>query len=268
MRKTLGNLKRGLTGLIQDKIIKEPKLNKNLKSITIGSSVNNKDILCYKIGNGTKKIMYLSAIHGNEVGTIKLAKHIANWALKSQSSLKDYTIYVIPCLNPDGYKIAMESPGYFSGGRSGRFNSNNVDLNRNFNTPSFQQNSYWKHGQNYSNKTTVYCGETPESEPEIRHFTKFIKDQKISTIFSFHNAGRDVLGGATRKSQELASNFAKHSGFKLLQKGYWQQLDQTGTLAEWCDIHEINYIEIEGSTRWGSDWARQKEAIISTLYLI
>ena len=31
------------------------------------------------------------------------------------------------------------------------------------------------------------------------------------------------------------------------------------SIKEWCDLNNIAYIEIEGSTRWGSDWKKQKE---------
>ncbi|MFA4814658.1 MAG: M14 family zinc carboxypeptidase [Candidatus Gracilibacteria bacterium] len=266
LKRKLGYIKRGLLGIFQNNFIKSPDAPTELYSFLIGKSVKEQPIKCFKIGNGKRKLLYAFGIHGNEVGTVKLAHYFLNWAHETRAQLQDFTLFVIPCINPDGYSLAYSDPGYFEGGKTGRLNANDVDLNRNFDTPSFKQKSKWSFGENYSEKSDVYCGSHAGSEPEIQALTKFIKIEKIPTLFMFHNAGKDVMPNSIQPAQKLAKIYSKKTGFRLVKEGHWKVLRQTGTAAEWCDINNIAYIEIEGSTRWGSDWKRQKEAIKASMF--
>lgn len=264
-KRKLGVIKRGVLGFFQNNFIKPPQIPKTLKPISIGTSVKGNEIQCFKIGNGKIKILYAFGIHGNEVGTVKLAHYFLDWLHKNFNN-DQYTIFVIPCINPDEYNSACQQPEYFKGGKTGRFNGNNVDLNRNFDTPSFKQKSKWSFGKNYSEKTDIYCGRHGGSEPEIKALTSFIKNEKIQVLFMYHNAGKDVMPNSSKLAQKLAKIYSDKTDFQLIKKGHWKDLQQTGTAAEWCDINNVAYIEIEGSTRWGSDWNKQKKAIIAMIF--
>ncbi|MFA6549950.1 MAG: M14 family zinc carboxypeptidase [Candidatus Gracilibacteria bacterium] len=266
LKRKLGYIKRGIFGFFQNDFNQPPSPQPEIISFTIGESVKENPIKCFQIGNGENKLLYAFGIHGNEVGTIKLAYHFLNWAYSSRQQLQNCTLFVIPCLNPDGYKLACINPEYFKGGKTGRFNANNVDLNRNFDTPSFKQKSEWSFGKDYSEKEDVYCGKYGCSEPETKALTEFVKKEKIQSLFMFHNAGKDVMANAEQSAQKLAKIYSEKTGFRFVKKGHWKELQQTGTAAEWCDINHIAYVEIEGSTRWGSDWNKQKEAIKATLF--
>lgn len=266
IKKQLGYLKRGIYGYIQDKLEKTPPIPSSLQPFSIGESVKKQKIQCYKIGNGPVEILYAFGIHGNEVGTVKLAHHFLNWAQSNQFKLNKYSLYVIPCLNPDGYGLAQEKPDYLKGGRIGRFNANNVDLNRNFDTPSFKQKSIWSFGQNYTENIEVFCGNHGNSEPEIIALTKLIKNKKIPILFMFHNADKDVMGNKNKLSVKLTAIYSQKTGFRHVKEEEWKVLKQTGTAKEWCDLHNIAYIEVEGSTRWGSDWKKQNKAIEATIF--
>ncbi len=231
----------------------------------IGNTIKNVPINYYKIGGGKLKIIFISAMHGNETGTVKLAHKLINFLFENRKKYPEFTFYIIPCLNPDGYGKALKNSDYFNGGRIGRFNDNDVDLNRNFNTPSFKKESVWLSGKNYSNKETVYCGEFGDSEPETKALTDFIKKENIKVLFSFHNAGRDVMGNKVHPSQKLVEIYAKKCKFKIFSEEEWTKLEQSGTLKEWCEENSVAYVEIEGSTRWGSDWKIQKPAVEATL---
>jgi hypothetical protein len=264
-KKQFGYLARGVIGFFQDNFDKLPNIPENFPYFEIGKSVQNQPIKCFKIGNGQKKILYVFGIHGNEVGTVKLAYHFLIWANKNITKFKKHTLFIIPSLNPDGYKKAIQNPEYFKGGKTGRFNANNVDLNRNFSTPSFQKKSLWSFGKNYSENTEIYCGEFGNSEPEIKSLTKFIKNQKIKILFMFHNAGQDVMGNKNETSQKLTKIYSKKTGFRYISDNKWKLLKQTGTAKEWCEVNKIAYVEVEGSARWGSDWKKQKPALIATI---
>lgn len=98
----------------------------NLKSVfrvtEIGRSVLNKPIYAIELGNGPKRILMWSQMHGNESTTTKAVFDLLN--LLSQSNkdsdaiLNSCSIAIIPILNPDGAEQYT------------RVNANEVDLNR------------------------------------------------------------------------------------------------------------------------------------------
>lgn len=90
---------------------------------TIGNSVLDENIDVITIGNGQKKILMWSQMHGNESTTTKAVFDLCNVFAHSeidevQSILKSCTIAIIPMLNPDGAKAYT------------RVNANQIDLNR------------------------------------------------------------------------------------------------------------------------------------------
>lgn len=230
------------------------------KSFSIGKSVLGKEILCYKKGSGNVHVAFVACIHGNEVGTYKLAQKIFE-----KIDVEGATLYIIPVLNPDGYEVALNNPDYGKGGRVGRLNANGVDLNRNFDLKSFKKFSTWSHGKNYQDKTEVFCGSKGGSEPETKALCKFLEKEKIELLFMLHNAGRDITSGKDKLSQLLAKEFAKKSGYKLFTEEMWKNLKQSGTSKEWCEENEVVFLETEGSNRYSSDFERQGEAIKSCL---
>jgi len=89
----------------------------------IGASEENRNIYQIKIGNGLKKILIWTQMHGNECTGTKSAIDLINFMNTSNNEIIDQiltscTIKIITILNPDGAK-------YFT-----RFNANKIDLNR------------------------------------------------------------------------------------------------------------------------------------------
>ncbi len=264
LRKHLGHVVRGTIGMFENN---RPQkiVPRDVKRFEIGTSVGGLPIECFQIGHGAHKIIFTAGIHGNEVGTVKLAQHLVDWLHTHAGEFKMMTIFVVLCLNPDGFSMAKKNPDYFHGGRVGRFNKNNVDLNRNFLTNNFRQNSTWMFGKNYSETVPVYCGPRGNSEPETKALTDFILSNSIKILFMFHNAGRDVMGSNDLLAENLARLYAQKTGFQLVNGEMWPTNKQTGTAKNWCEENGISYIEIEGSVRWGSDWKIQKTALAAVL---
>ncbi len=103
----------------------EPLLNaigEKAEVLTIGQSVLNNPIYGIKVGNGSKRILLWSQMHGNESTTTKALFDLLNTLLDANSKLNDVlqacTLYMIPILNPDGAQAYT------------RINANSVDLNR------------------------------------------------------------------------------------------------------------------------------------------
>ena len=96
------------------------KLPSNFITEIIGRSVLDQKIYSITIGNGPKKILMWSQMHGNESTTTKAIFDLLNSFKNNyfEDILKCCTIKIIPMLNPDGAKAYT------------RLNANNVDLNR------------------------------------------------------------------------------------------------------------------------------------------
>ncbi|PQJ72939.1 zinc carboxypeptidase [Polaribacter butkevichii] len=89
----------------------------------IGTSEENRPIHQLKIGNGSKKILLWSQMHGNESTGTRALFDLFNCILNSTDAvftkiLEECTLVFIPMLNPDGAQAFT------------RVNANNVDLNR------------------------------------------------------------------------------------------------------------------------------------------
>lgn len=86
--------------------------------ILLGHSVNGIPIQLYQIGQGKKKILMWSQMHGNESTTTKALFDLLNYLKHQPEILHHLSIYFIPMLNPDGAKVYT------------RVNANGIDLNR------------------------------------------------------------------------------------------------------------------------------------------
>lgn len=221
--------------------------------------------MCYEIGMGDYNVLFLSCIHGNEVGGAKLTSHLANWLNKNIEQFPNLKIFIIPVLNPDGYEEALSHPDYLNWGRIGRFNTRNVDMNRNFDTKSFSTHSIWSRGNKYQEREEVYCGEHGNSEPEIQALTTFLFTKNVKLWFSYHSVGADMITARDPLSEQIGKIYSNTSGFRLDSHHVWLKYDQTGTAKEWSEEHGISFIEVENSNRYGSDWKVQKNGIAASL---
>ncbi|QLG47076.1 M14 family metallopeptidase [Costertonia aggregata] len=98
------------------------KWSANFQLDSIGTSVQKRVIKCITLGSGPKKILMWSQMHGNESTTTKAVLDVLHYLdndFDSFSKIKnDFTIKIIPILNPDG-AFAYS-----------RANANGIDLNR------------------------------------------------------------------------------------------------------------------------------------------
>lgn len=265
IKRFIGRLRRGLIGVFESLVESTVTPTTAVNRRVIGQSFEGRDITCYAIGSGKRKILFIGATHGNEVGTVKLSYQLLSWLEKNHKSYPGLAFYVVPCLNQDGYALAQENPDYWNDGRVGRFNGRGVDLNRNFPVKSWTSTGEWSHGKDYSEKITVNAGDSAGSEPEMTVLTDFMKKNAIDVYCAFHSAGRDVMGNENDLSQRLIGRFVEKTGYRFVSNESWEKLQYTGSAREWCDEQKIAYVEIEASTRWGSDWNNQQSGIVAIL---
>lgn len=134
-------------------------------------------------------LLYTGSIHarewiGNELA-IKLIKYIIdNYKFNPQllSALTRSTLYIVPCLNPDGFEYSRK---HFSFWRKNRRNNGDgtfgVDLNRNFGVR-------FRKGTDTS--ATTYSGPAAFSEPETAAIKTFVDSHDNITIsLDYHSQG-------------------------------------------------------------------------------
>ncbi|XP_050308947.1 carboxypeptidase M isoform X2 [Anthonomus grandis grandis] len=131
------------------------KMNARYPSLTalysIGTSVRGKDLWVmvvsaspYEHMLGKPDVKYIGNIHGNEVVSRELLLQLIEYLVthyKTDNYIKwllDNTrIHIMPSMNPDGFEVSKEGK---CDGAVGRYNSQGVDLNRNF-PDYFKQNN-------------------------------------------------------------------------------------------------------------------------------
>jgi hypothetical protein len=251
-----GSIYRGLIGIFHDASQKLQPIHSKINWHNIGTTIEGRQIKVFQVlskYNNQKKVLIVGAIHGNEVGTVKLSHQILNWIYRNHKDYTNVNFYVIPVLNMDGYDQAIKNPDYFHRGRIGRFNKNGVDLNRNFPTSKFQKYSKWLSGKNFSEMSVrVFCGESGASESEIKTVTDFIERENIDTVIALHNVGKDVLLNKNDVRAEKWATFYKEKKFKIRY-----DLEYDSDFASWCKEKNISFMSVEGTSRWGDDWAVQ-----------
>ncbi len=162
---------------------------------TIGTTYEGRDIVLVTISkdvaNADSKpaMLYTGTIHAREwIGhelALKFIEHVAqnqNVDPVLEKSLEEATLYMVPCLNPDGYEYSRE---HFSFWRKNRRKNHDgtygVDLNRNFSI-GFKKVS--------DTSSNVYGGEAPFSEAETRAIKEFVDAHPNITIaLDYHSQG-------------------------------------------------------------------------------
>ncbi|MFT7879478.1 MAG: M14 family zinc carboxypeptidase [Sulfurimonas sp.] len=166
-----------------------------LRVITIGTTYEGRDIVLVKISQEVEKadekpaMLYTGTVHarewiGNELA-LKFIEHVAENQFvdpELEKHLQEATIYMVPCLNPDGYEYSRTHFSFWRKNR--RVNHDGtigVDLNRNFSVGFIKQSNA---GSN------VYGGEYPFSEAETRAIKAFVDTHENITIaFDYHSQG-------------------------------------------------------------------------------
>jgi len=162
---------------------------------SIGKTWEDRDIMLatvtLNVENADLKpaMLYTGTIHarewiGNELAVSFIEYLLDNYRQnpKILRTLTKNTLYIVPCLNPDGFEY---SKNHFSFWRKNRRNNGDgtygVDLNRNFSV------GYQPSKDTASN---VYSGPHPFSEPETTAMKKFVDSRDNITIaLDYHSQG-------------------------------------------------------------------------------
>jgi hypothetical protein len=219
----------------------------------IGTSVNGKEITAFHFGTGDKEILLLGGVHGSySPNTSGVAEEAVAYFKENPSAIPDsVTLTIIPNLNPDG--LAMT-------GTEGRFNANDVDLNRNFDC-EWSKTAVWR-------SQTVSGGEEAFSEPEARALRDYLDNYNpVAAIVWFSAEGKvypsacgDEPGNASIK---LAETFATASGYGLADE--FDAYTITGDMVNWMAKEGIPAISVLLTDHKNTEWAKNKAGIEAVL---
>ena len=139
-----------------------------LPTRVVGRSVQGRRIVLETFGSGSRHILFVGGIHGNEYGGPVTAK-FATYLRTHPSVIPSGTqVDVIAYANPDGTAHGK------------RANAHNVDINRNF--PS----SNWNRKRNASGSSP---GARPGSEPETQALLGVLASGGYVRVISMHSRG-------------------------------------------------------------------------------
>lgn len=134
-------------------------------------------------------LLYTGTIHAREWIGIELAVNFIQYLLDNYPSnpevveaLTRNTLYIVPCLNPDGFEY---SRNHFSFWRKNRRDNGDgtfgVDLNRNFGI-NFRQST--------NTQSNIYGGPAAFSEPETQAIKQFVElHDNIKIALDYHSQG-------------------------------------------------------------------------------
>lgn len=205
-----------------------------------GYSVESKPIYYYSIGEGEETILILGGLHGNEPkGTYACLELLQNLT-ESGDLLARYRFIVIPLCNPDGAE------------RFRRFNSENVDLNRDF--YKFSQPETRAIREIFIENNPVLLIDVHESlsgQPVIIYANN-TKSRLLASFFNSETRIFMVLAADVGQSANFAEKNGIHGVIVELPFFSWEY--RNGTIIVWqfiksWDKYRKEIIETEESSR-------------------
>ncbi len=177
---------------LQDCVKKYPNL---ITIESIGKTWENRDIMLATISLNVENadlkpaMLYTGTVHAREWIGNELAVSFIDYILSNYNTnpkilrtLTKNTLYIVPCLNPDGFEYSRTHFSFWRKNRrpngDGTFG---VDLNRNFSVG---------YGKSTDTASNVYSGPQPFSEPETSAMKNFVDNKDNITIaLDYHSQG-------------------------------------------------------------------------------
>ena len=239
----------------------------NSPETLIGKSAGGTEIIANHYGNGSKEILFIGGIHGGySFNTVLLAEKLAN-NLFSDSSLipANIKVTIIQNLNPDGSYVFMNNASRFNSlddseklniRTEGRFNANNVDLNRNFDC-NWQPKGIWRQKE-------VSAGSAAFSEPESAALRDYVLKNKPAAVVFWHSQSNAVYGSMCNadmsdETRAILNAYAKASGYPA--KDTFDQYQVSGDATDWLASIGIPAITVELATHQNIEWQKNLAGI-------
>ena len=241
------------------------------KHTVIGQSVEGRDINSYAYGNGATHLLFVGGIHGGyEWNSVLLAYTFMDYLEANPEMIPDnITVTVIPDANPDGVFLVTGKEGRFTSANvstsskvlaSGRFNADDVDLNRNFDC-KWQAKGIWQ-------TKTVSGGTAAFSEPETRAIRDFVLDYHPAAAIFWHSQSDAVyasqcLRGILPGTLDIMNAYSAAAGYPAVKT--FDAYGTTGAADDWMASVGMPAITVELQTHDTIEWARNLAGIKAIL---
>lgn len=228
----------------------------------IGQSVEGRQIDAYTYGGGETHLLFVGGMHGGyEWNSVILAYKMMDYLEANPGVVPEsLKVSIIPSLNPDGVYEVVGIEGRFSVADAlsdenseglGRFNANDVDLNRNFDC-KWEPESTWR-------GNVVDAGSKPFSEPEAKALKDFILMNKPDAVIFWHSQSDAVYAsecedGILPGTLDIMNAYSDASGYKAVES--FDAYSITGDAEGWLASIGIPAITVELSTHETIEWQK------------
>jgi murein tripeptide amidase MpaA len=240
----------------------EPEEPVDETQTVIGASVEERDIIAYHYGEGDTELLFVGGIHGGyEWNTVLVAYELMDYLEENPEAVpENVKVTVIPVLNPDGLFEVVGSSGRFAPASvpatqeetvPGRFNANDVDLNRNFDC-DWQESATWQN-------RTVSGGRSAFSEPEAEAIRDYVEANDITAAVVWYSAAGGVFAsnchnGVLPETSTITDVFAEASGYPAYQSFDFYEI--TGDMVNWFAAENIPGISVLLTTHEDVEWEK------------
>jgi predicted deacylase len=219
-------------------------------AMVIGHSAEGNPLTVQRFGSGERVLLLIGGIHGGwEANTVTLMEELMDhFRSTPQDVLPGLTIMIIPVANPDGLAYGRIARG--------RFNGDDVDLNRNGSSER-SRDAFWRQDR-------VNPGVTSFSEPESVALANFLLQVRPSAALFYHSAANGVFAGncgGDHGSAAMAAVLGKAAGY-----GYdapFTAYPVTGVASNWADGQGIPSADVELQTSTDSEYDRNLRGIMA-----
>jgi len=243
----------------------------NAPTEVIGKSAGGRDITAYHYGTGSKELLFIADLHGGyEWNTALLAYNLMDYLAQNPNAIPaNEKVTVIPTLNPDGLAKVTGKDGRFTADDipasqaatvPGRFNANNVDLNRNFDC-DWQAKGVWQ-------STPVSGGTAAFSEPETQAIRDYVAAHTPTAVVAYYSAAGGVYssnchGGVSPETTTITKAYADASGYAAHED--FNFYDITGDMVNWLAKQQIPAISIVLTNHTSTEWDKNEAGIKALL---
>lgn len=218
-------------------------------AFAFGQSAEGQTLRAYRLGTGPNVIFLVGGIHaGFEANTVELVEEMYSYYQQyPEDVLPHITLLLIPSLNPDGLRHGRVIRG--------RFNGNEVDLNRNWGCG-------WS-ADAVNGQGPVDPGTGPFSEPETIALGGLIQQVQPRAVLFYHAAANGLFAGMCDgfDSNALAEVYGEASGYPYGEA--FSEYEVTGTGPAWVASQGIQALDVELATSSGIELERNLRGVMA-----
>lgn len=240
----------------------------------LGTSAGGHEIIArhfYGTGTSSKEIIFVGGVHGGySWNTVSLAYELIDHLEDNPEAVPEgLKVTVIPVFNPDGLESVVGTTTRFERSDvptseatliSGRFNDNEVDLNRNFDC-DWQESGTWQ-------SRTVSGGSAPFSEPEAAAFRDYINANDPTAVVVWYSAAGGVFASSchndvSAETRTLTDLFADAADYRPYTEFDFYEI--TGDMVNWLAKERIPAISVLLTSHNEVEWDKNRAGIEALL---